>query len=176
MAKWKKLVGALLATLTVAAFVAVFVLPREAEVRRTITIDAPRGVVFAQVADLQAYQSWSPWAAADPTMKVVFGDKTVGQGASYTWSGEAAGTGEMTIIEATEPNRIVNELSFGDLGGGTATWTFEDADQGTLATWTVRTEASGLFAGVFALMADSTLGPSFEDGLQRLKKVAEERN
>ncbi len=162
------------AVLSLVAFAgAVLLLPKQATIERSIEIAAPSAVVYAQVADLEASQAWSPWAAADPTLEVTFGATKKGPGASYSWTGDDSGSGTLTIREATAPTSVVTDMDFGEQGGGTATWTFAETDGGTTATWTLQTEGTGPFAGLFAAFADRMIGPSFEDGLNRLKTQAE---
>ncbi len=151
------------------------VLPKQAVIQRSVVIIAPPQLVYEQVVDLEAYQAWSPFAAADRTMEVTYGAKKSGVGASYSWTGDKSGAGSLTVVEATRPTRIVNTLEFGEMGGGRAVWTFEPDGRDTRATWTVTTTSDGMFAGVFALLADSMIGPTFEDGLDRLKTVAESK-
>lgn len=163
-----------LIAVVILSVVSVVFLPRSATIQRSVVIEAPPERVYGLVVDLEAYQRWSPFAAADPTMQVTYGPRTTGVGATYSWSGESSGTGSLTVLEAEPPRRIVNALVFGGAGGGTATWTFEREGTGTRVTWSVATEAEGLTGGVFALMANSVIGPSFEDGLARLKVLSEE--
>ncbi len=43
--------------------------PATFEVKRSLLINAPAEVVYAQVADFKAWAAWSPWDRLDPTMK-----------------------------------------------------------------------------------------------------------
>ena len=154
--------------LLVAAF-----LPGDFTVSRSQTIDAPPAIVFAQVNDLHVWASWSPWAAADPTMKVTYAKQTVGVGASHSWTSEDSGSGTMVVSTSDNPSRIVTDLDFGDMGGGQGEFLFASEGSGTKVTWTMRGDLPYPVGRYFGPMMDGTLGAMFEDGLRRLKTVAE---
>src|SRR5689334_16838718 len=70
-------------------------------IARSTTINAPPGVVFAQVNDFHNWDGWSPWAKIDPAMKVTYEGPPAGTGASYAWLGNSkVGEGKMTIAES----------------------------------------------------------------------------
>jgi hypothetical protein len=172
MSKGVKVGGSIVAVMVVGMGVLVG-LPNTMHIERTLVIDAPAAVVYAQVIDVEKAQGWSPWKAADDSMQIAMGDITEGIGASYAWTSQGQGGGELTVAKAVEFTSIENTLDFQDNGGGVGGWTFAEAGGVTTTTWTMDGEAPGLFGGLFALMADSMVGPMFEDGLQRLKAQAE---
>src|SRR5215475_5265322 len=61
--------------------------PSTFRVERSTRIAAPPDVVFGLVNDFHAWDRWSPWAKLDPGMKTTYGGPSVGQGATYAWSG-----------------------------------------------------------------------------------------
>src|SRR5919204_1840552 len=72
--------------------------PSTYKVERTLTVNAPAEVVFAQVADFHKWDAWSPWAKIDPNMKTSFDGAPGAIGSSYAWEGnKEVGTGKMTI-------------------------------------------------------------------------------
>ena len=149
------------------------VMPRGYRVERTERIQAPVDVVFSQVNDLRKWEGWSPWKAADPTMKITYSDQPVGQGGSYSWKGDGAGEGTLTILGSVAPSRIETKIDFGEMGGSTGSWDFTHEDGVTSVVWGFSGENSGLLGGWLTLMMDGMVGPQFEEGLRRLKKVAE---
>ena len=113
--------------LALGAVVAVFLVvvatrPASFEVKRSLLINAPAEIVYAQVNDFHAWAGWSPWDHLDPTMKRTYGDVAAGVGASYHWVGNKdVGEGNMKITEA--------KLSNGDriqLGGTLCRFIVED--------------------------------------------------
>jgi uncharacterized protein YndB with AHSA1/START domain len=153
-----------------------YLLPAKYEASRSIDINAPLDLVFSYVNNPRKGESWSPWLAADPTTKVTYNDVAEGQGAAYTWTGENSGEGKATITESSLNQKIVMALDFKDQGLATAVWTFTPSGSGVKATWALQGDAGmNPLARYVGLMIDSLIGPVFEDGLTRLKKVAEEQ-
>ncbi|MCO4771264.1 MAG: SRPBCC family protein [Deltaproteobacteria bacterium] len=148
-------------------------LPKEYVVERTVTIDAPPVIAFAQVNDLRAWEKWSPWMALDPDMKITYGDKTLGAGASYSWEGKESGSGTLTIKGSQLGERIDTHVNFGPQGEGDGFWLFEKDGAGSKVTWGMRGRNAGPFGGWFGLIIDDMLGPQFEEGLAGVKKLAE---
>ena len=74
--------------LVVVLLVIVIILqPSDSRITRTTTIAAPPAVVFGQMNDLHKYQAWSPFAKANPTMKITYEGPPVGEGAVLAWAG-----------------------------------------------------------------------------------------
>ena len=173
--KLAKLVLALFALLVV-GFVGIgFLLPSQYSVERSIIVDAPIDVVFDHVNDLPKNESWSPWKAADPTMKWTMGDKTTGLGASYSWTSDNSGIGDLTISKSELNKHIQTELNFGPQGQGQGFWDFEQLSSGVKVTWSMTGDAGNNPVGrYFGLMIDNMVGPQFELGLANLKQVTEQ--
>lgn len=144
--------------------------PSTMHIERSLHMQASPEAVYAQVVDVELAQGWSPWAAADPSMEISYGDAKQGVGASYSWTSDEQGSGTLTIIEAEPFRSIRNDLDFGEQGGGVGTWRFESDGEGTNTTWMMDGEGPLLFT----LVADRLVGPMFEDGLARLKTQAEQ--
>ncbi len=151
-----------------------FALPSDYEVSRERVIDAPRALVFAQVADFQHWEHWNPWQAKDPNIEVTFGEATSGVGASYTWTSEESGAGTQTVTAVTENEAFDTDLDFGDMGTAQASFRFSDAEGGkTRVVWTLRGDAGG---AIFAHMMDGWVGPDYERGLELLAERATSLN
>jgi hypothetical protein len=171
--KTLKVVTIVLVTLVLVFVGGGLVMPRGYRVERSERIQAPVEVVFSQVNDLRKWEGWSPWKAADPTMKITYSDQPVGQGGSYSWKGNGAGEGTLTILGSVDLSRIETKIDFGELGGSSGSWDFTYEDGITSVVWGFSGENPGLFGGWLTLMMDGMVGPQFEEGLRRLKKVAE---
>jgi len=153
-----------------------FFLPDVAHVERSIVVEAPPEVVFEQVNNLKNWEKWSPWNKLDPGMKIVYGAKTVGKGATYSWKGnDKVGEGTLTINESTINKSISTQLDFGEYGGGQGGWRFEDTADGVKITWSMdtRTDYMPVIGKYFGLMMEDMVGPTFEKGLADLKAIAE---
>lgn len=161
--------GAMIGAIAVAV-VGWLALPREAVIQRSGAVPAAPDVVFERVVDLELMQRWSPFSAKDPTLQVTFGPQRNGRGASYTWSGES-GSGTWTITEVEPGKRVTSLLEMGNGASATSTMELAPSGEGTRVTWTVVAQGGGWTSGLFALNADSLIGPSLEDGLKRLGEV-----
>lgn len=164
------IIGALIALVLLLGVIA----PKEVKTAKSITINAPIEQVFSTVNDLKTWESWSPWKDIDPGMQITMGDKSVGEGAYYTWTGEESGSGKMTIIDSEPSQKLTVEVAFDGMGGAKAPWTFGTTPEGTYVTWGFDSKmpypmnAMLLFTDMAAAVGDD-----FERGLNKLKKKIE---
>ena len=150
-------------------------LSKDFRVVRSIEIDAAPEVVFDEVNTLEKWNAWSPWIARDPSIQNSFSGPESGVGASVSWTSDNSGNGTQTITKSERPSRIEMALDFGEMGQPDADWTFEPSGDGTEVTWGLTGTAAGPLGGYFARMMDDWVGKDYEDGLRRLKEVAEGR-
>ncbi|SLN22058.1 Polyketide cyclase / dehydrase and lipid transport [Roseovarius albus] len=171
----KKLFFGLL--LLVVAFVIIgMLLPREVAVERSIVIEAPASEIYPHVSNLQATTAWSPWLGQDPETKLTFNEVEAGVGAVMEWASDNpnVGRGHMEIVEAVENQSVAVALDFGDMGTADASWTFEEADGQTTATWgMVADMGAGPIGRWMGLKMDDWVGADYERGLQNLKTLVE---
>ncbi|MEO0772817.1 MAG: SRPBCC family protein [Pseudomonadota bacterium] len=170
-----KLLGGLVVLIAILAGVGML-LPREVTVERSTVIDAPASDIYPLVANLEANQQWSPWAGLDPDARFTYNDVAQGVGATMDWASDSAdvGNGRMEITEAVENEALTVALNFGDMGGGTAFWDFEEADGATTTTWTLVADmGAGPIGRWFGLKMDDWVGADYERGLANLKQVVE---
>jgi hypothetical protein len=171
--KTLKIVGIVLAILVLVFIVGGLVMPKGYQVERSERIAAPAAIVFAQVNDLRNWEKWSPWNAADPTMQISYSETPVGQGGSYSWTGDVAGEGSLTIVRSVSPIRIETKMDFGEMGSAEGHWDFSHAGGVTSVTWGFSGQNPGILGGWFTLMMDGMVGPQFEAGLAGIKEIAE---
>lgn len=155
-----------------------YVLPDKAHVTRSIVVAAPQCQVFAVLDGFRLYGQWSPWAAKDPQMKTQISGAPFGVGARYDWSGNAAvGSGSEVIVDSAPYKLVKTKVQYSDRDQPSfSTFTLEPQGAQTKVTWTVDI---GLgpdpLAHYRGLMVDKQVGPDYEQGLQRLKALAESR-
>ena len=170
-----RLLGLLVVLIAVLAGVGML-LPREVTVERWTQINAPAEEIYPLVANLKANEAWSPWAGLDPQASYTYNDIAEGVGATMAWASESpdVGNGSMEITQATENEALTVALDFGDMGGGTAFWDFEEAAGTTTATWCLM----GFWAGVpcgrcLGFYRDSWGVADYVRGLSNLKALVE---
>lgn len=164
------IVGVLIALVLILGAIA----PREIKAARSITINAPVERVFNAVNDLKNWEKWSPWNDMDPDMVITMGEKSVGEGASYTWAGPEMGTGKMTILKSEPSVRLLIEVEFDGMPPAKAPWTFEGKPEGTYVTWGFDSKMTyPLNAMMLFMDMSSMIGNDFDKGLNKLKTVIE---
>jgi len=153
-----------------------FFLPQQVHVERSIDINAPSSLAFAQVNNLTNWVNWSPWDKRDSLMVKTFSGPEAGIGATYAWSSEHSevGKGSMTISESVENEKVVTELDFMENGKATGGFLFAESNGVTKVTWYFDTDLGmNPIARYFGLMMDKFVGPDFESGLAALKQQCE---
>src|SRR5262245_46587188 len=90
-----------LLVLIVALGVIGLVLPNHYQLKRSVTISAAPPAVHTFVSDLKKWPDWAPWQDEDPTIKVTYGPKTSGVGASQTWTGKS-GDGRLAFTKCDD--------------------------------------------------------------------------
>ena len=169
-----------LAVLVVVVAVILMLAARKPDVfsmQRSTSIRATPGEIFPFINDFHQWQAWSPFEKLDPNMKKTFSGATSGKGAVYEWVGNGkAGAGRMEIIEASVPEKVTIKLDFIKPFEGHNTCVFTMAEKGnaTETTWAMHGPVPFMakVMHVFVNM-DKMLGKDFEEGLAKLKAVAE---
>lgn len=165
-------IGVLAATLVVV--LGGLLLPRDYSVEREIVIQSSMDRIHQFSSDLETWPDWTPWFKDDPSLEITLGDITKGVGANQTWKAKKGG-GELTITRS-EPNwgivydmdlskgrpRSLNTIRYEQMADSTKVLMRVDGDMG----W-------NLIGRYFNLLMDPLVGPLFEDGLTRLKMLAE---
>jgi hypothetical protein len=172
-----KIILIALVVMVVVFIVIVALQPSEFRVVRSAIISAPPPTVFAQVNDFHNWEAWSPWAKIDPAMKQTYEGAPAGTGAIYRWAGnKEVGEGRMTITESRPSDLIRIKLEFFRPFAATNTteFTFNPEGNRTAVTWDMTGENNFMAKAVHLFMSmDKMVGGQFEQGLARMKSVAE---
>jgi hypothetical protein len=152
--------------------------PADYRVERSLVINAPAEVVFAQVNDFHKWDAWSPWDKLDPKQTKTHEGAAAGVGAIYKWAGnDQVGEGRMTITESAPAAHVGVKLEFLKPWEATSEvdFTFKPAPGGVTAVWGMNGHNTNLGAKAASLFMDmdAMLGKDFEAGLAGLKKVSE---
>ena len=151
--------------------------PNDFRVERRLAIKAPAEKIYAQIADLKAWQAWSPYEKKDPAMKRTLSGAPSGKGAVYEWDGNKnVGAGRMEVIEANAPSKVAIKLDFLKPfeGHNTAEFTMIPAGDTTNVTWAMYGPSAYMMKvmGTFMNM-DKMIGNDFAVGLANLKALVE---
>ncbi|WP_086030591.1 GyrI-like domain-containing protein [Tenacibaculum holothuriorum] len=143
------------------------------DVQRSKIINVPVSHAFNTVNDLKTWEKWGPWHDEDTTIVVTYGDKTVGVGASDSWTSKQ-GPGKMETV-ALETNKSIDQkISFMDNDPGDIYWKFKEVDGGTKVTWGMKADKSPFGFKLAAVLLggwDPMLGSMEENGLNNLERV-----
>jgi hypothetical protein len=166
-----------LAGVIAAILVAATTQPDSYVVTRAATIAAPPAAVFPLVNDLKKWETWSPWAALDPSMKLTYEGPASGTGASYSWAGNSqVGSGKLTILESRPTEEVRMKLEFFEPMAAVCdtAFTFKPEGAGTAATWTM-SGRNNYMSKVMCLFMnmDKMIGADFEKGFANMKSIAE---
>ncbi len=148
-------------------------LPNSYEIKRTVTINAPVEKVHALVGDLNQWPKWTPWLAADPSIRTTVVQAS-GVGASQKWEGNS-GNGSLTFTSNDPQKGIDFDLYFDnnsyrcDSG-----FIYTPSGNMTVVSWYMRGSVDfPIVGGYVAYMTESMNSDMFDNGLLKLKKMAE---
>jgi hypothetical protein len=153
-----------------------FFLPSQVHVERRIEIAAPASAIYDVVTDFRQFNQWSPWRDLDPdaTYEITGTDRAIGSKFAWFSDKPEVGNGSQTIT-ALEPDRSMGmRLEFEGQKPADSFFRLTPGDQGTIVVWGFDTDlGANPFMHYFSLIIDRLLGPTFDDGLLRLKKYIE---
>jgi len=174
MAPILKRIGIGIGLATVLVIAVGFALPSTYTISRSVTIQSDPTHIHTLVGDLHRWPDWTPWIKADPSIVVTFGDITEGVGAHQSWTDNSGG-GELTFTRSDPDWGVAYDMNM-DNGKylSQSTMEYKRTDNATEVVWTMTgRNGNNPFNRYFGLMMDPMVGPMFEDGLNRLKLVAE---
>ena len=155
-----------------------FFLPSNYKVTKTVMINAAHGKVYPYLNDLEEWPRWTVWNTEnDETLKVKYGVKSKGEGASMRWNGDKMGNGRLQIKESYPLEGVKFVMHLQDdriLMNGELKITPEMETQQTKIDWTCSGKLDHNPARRYmGLMMNRMLENDLENGLQKLKKLVE---
>ena len=152
-------------------------LPTEYKIKREIEVKAGSQKLYELIGELKNWDVWSPWKEQDPTIQTTYGEKTSGVGATQSWIGEHSGNGRLEITKADPNSGVEYDLFFeDDKYKCTAGMVYEPSFDGDTykLTWFMNGDMNmPIVGGYINLMMKSNLNEMFDQGLKKLKEVAE---
>jgi len=169
-----KIVTYILLAILIIASAAIFMMPTEYSVERSITINAPKKLVTKQAFYFENFAKWNPWAKYDPNMTTTLDGTDGTVGAKYAWVGNKdVGTGSMEITSASD-SRVEQKLIFLEPFESEAITylTVEETEGGVKVTWGMAGNSARPM-NLMNSMMDGMIGKDYEGGLADLKKLVE---
>ena len=169
-----KILGGI-AVVLIVAVLAAFLFPSTYRVQRATVINARPEIVFNHIGDLKAWKNWSAWHERDPAMKLSYSEPSNGVGAWSAWESKSQGNGKMTFTAVEPAKRVVYQLEFPDMNSiSSGSMELQPVDKGVRVAWVMdgRTGMNPIYRW-FGLFMDKLIGPDFDQGLAKLKTIAE---
>lgn len=145
-----------------------FFFPGKITIERSLTMKAPVEMIYDQVNNLRNWEQWSPWHKIDTAMKLKY-NIPMGVGGSYEWTSDhpSVGNGKLTITDAKAFEFINTEMDWGDQGTGTASFKFEENDEGVTVTWDMHSDLGNnpITRWFGALMIKPSVTKAYDNGL-----------
>ena len=166
-----------IAVLVIAVLAVAASRPGTFQVRRSTTIKASPETIYPLISDWHAFLTWSPFEK-DPAMKRTFKGAAGAKGATYEWDGNnKVGAGRIEIIEAAAPSRLVMQLDMirPMKAQNTVEFTLAGKAGATEVTWSMQGSVPfmGKLMGL-VMNCEKMVGSQFEEGLAKLKSLAEQ--
>ncbi|GIT89643.1 hypothetical protein JANAI62_08720 [Jannaschia pagri] len=162
------------ATAIIAALAAApFALPAQVHVERSAVIDAAPETLFALIASNQGYQSFNPYAAKDPDLKIALHGPASGVGSGFDFDGKD-GKGSQVVAAVEENRSVTMAIDLGAMGQPTQTFHLTPEAGGTRVTWGMNMAFGANPIGrVMGLFMDKMVGGTFDAGLANLARVTQ---
>jgi len=170
-----KILGGLAALVLVLVVVSFF-MPKTYHVERAIVIQAKPEAVFPLLADLKQWSTWGVWYDRDPAMTIAYSPVTTGVGAFSDWKSRTQGNGKATVTAVVPLRSVTYTLEFPDDGmKGVGVLTLSPAETGEVRVTTAMNGDLGMnpMMRLMGPLLDKMIGPDFEAGLAKMKRVAE---
>jgi effector-binding domain-containing protein len=149
-------------------------LPSRQIIERDTLIDTHAATIFALLNDFNQVSKWSPMLDGDPNARIDISGPPRGAGASISWDGHIIGQGRQTITESVPYERIEVRFEFPDQAPAKASFILASRDDMTEVVWRQEIDYGLNLGGRYlGLMQDAIIGPEQEEGLQRLRELAE---
>ena len=152
-------------------------LPNEFHIERSTCIQASPAKIFALIDDLEAFNTWNPFAKTDPAARIRYGTPVAGPGAGFEWDSEGpSGAGRIEIIGSTPVDSVTMSLEFRRpfTAKYAAEFTLRAPGDSTDVTWAMSGDWPFLQRASSAVFdMDRMVGGKFTKGLADLKAIAE---
>lgn len=141
-------------------------------VERSKVINSPRTTVYNYINDFRNYEDFESWALEDSSIKMTFPNKTIGNGATFYWTGSDEVSGNSITLKTKDGESISQKMKY-DGTEADVNWTLKDTLAGkTKLTWKAKGTMSFLFKIYTALHggSDKVIGTIYEKSLVNIDK------
>jgi effector-binding domain-containing protein len=156
-----------------------YLLPKSYKVERVVYIKADKSVIYNLTSNFTKWDLWTPWTKAiDSTAKFELTGNEGQVGTQWKWTGKVLGNGEMKITDIKPDELIAYDLSFNKgKYQSRGKLVIEAINDSSKVSWFDEGDLGyNPISRYMGLFMDKMMGPDFEKGLAKLKKVSEGRN
>lgn len=150
--------------------------PDEFRVARTLRIDAPAERIFPLISNLEAMNTWNPYALRETGGTFRYAGPASGAGAECHFDGPNSGSGRIAISRTAPPSQVVMRLVMTKpiKADNEVTFTVDPNGPGSDVTWAMagRSSLPGKCLSLF-IDCDAMCAKDFDEGLRNLKRIAE---
>ncbi|RMF60264.1 MAG: hypothetical protein D6748_04490 [Calditrichaeota bacterium] len=170
--KW---ILSLLSLFVVLVLIASAILPSHYRLERSVEIEAPDSLIFAQIADFHNWEHWHPWRELYPQLN----GRIIGQGQHighrWEWDDRRAGKGYLEVQKLTPPSRMEVKLVFKSPRQNQARFVFKivPSGGGMKTSWVMEGGLSYPLERWLKFFLETTIGSDLEKGLTTLKHLCE---
>lgn len=170
-----KLIGLGFGLAALVVVVVGFLLPSGYTITRSVVVQAAPERVHAFAGNLDQWPRWTPWLRTDPSLVITQGALVAGEGAHQSWRSKTGG-GEMTVTRSRADWGVAFDMTLGqDKGMSACSLLYRPLPEGTEVVWQMQGDSGlDIFGRYFNLLLDPLMGPMMDEGLARLKMLAEE--
>ncbi len=174
--KTLKTIGIVLGSLILLALLAALVMPKDAVIERSVTIQASADQIFDHVKMFNKREAWYPWGRNDKSMKAEISENDGTVGASRSWVGDSVGEGIQTITRIVDKQTVETELKFTkpEESKVNTAISLEADGKDTKVTWAFKVPFGypmNILIPFVKSDMDASIGPDFEKGLSLLKDI-----
>jgi effector-binding domain-containing protein len=176
MKTFLKIIYWLLGLIAVLVIIA-FILPKTYKVERIVYINADKDLIYNLTSKFTKWHLWVPWTKEMDSTAVFEIQGPDGQvGTIWKWKGKKMGEGTMTATELIPGQLVGYDLSFNQgKYQSKGKVTIEPGDS-CKVSWTDEGDLGyNPMARYMGLFMEKMMGPDFEKGLAKLKRITEER-
>ena len=170
-----KLIGIGFGLAALVVVIVALLLPGDYTFSREVVVQAPPQRIHELTGDLGQWSRWAPWLRTDPSLVTRVDTLAAGLSGHLSWQ-SSTGSGEVTITSCRPDSGLAFDLALNRHDRpSSCNLRYLPAGGGTLVVWRVQGNSGGNpLARYFNLLAGPLLGPTLEEGLARIKILAEE--
>lgn len=172
-----KIIGIIVGLILLVFIVKGLTTPKEANVERSIAINAPKEVVWEMISKIRNHDKWGPWREQDTAMVVTYEGEDGQPGFKSSWTSDKAGSGSQTIASVVPGESIETDLLFTDPYESHAKGSIKmtESEDGIHVLWGFKMDQNFMMRAMSLFMSmDDAVGKEFEKGLNNLKRMCEE--